>query len=155
VIPPLAEVTVRDLNNMEEEVPKNNKTTGEMLFRSPWCTLRYLKIQKGQRSYGMEGWLHIEDVCIWDEDRSIFIVDRTKDVIKSGGEWISTRTLESIISTHLMVKSVAVVGVSHSEWNERPISIVIPTGGHKGKISEEELKEHLIQRVEKGEILKW
>ncbi|MEX2706655.1 MAG: long-chain-fatty-acid--CoA ligase [Candidatus Freyrarchaeum guaymaensis] len=152
---PLAEVTVTNLENMEEEVPKDNKTFGEMLYRSPWCTLGYFKDPERSKELWRGGWLHTDDLCIWDEDRCIFIIDRTKDVIKSGGEWISTTTLESAISAHPKVKEAAVVGAPHPEWDERPIALVVPAEEYKGKVTEEELKEHLMKRVEAGEILKW
>ncbi|MHA1580363.1 MAG: long-chain-fatty-acid--CoA ligase [Candidatus Freyarchaeota archaeon] len=152
---PLAEVKVVNLENSEEETPRDNKSFGEMVYRSPWCTLGYFKDPERSRELWREGWLHTDDLCIWDEERSIFIVDRTKDVIKSGGEWISTRTLESIISAYPKVKQAAVVGVPHPEWDERPIALILPTDEHKGKITEEEMKEYLMKRVETGEVLKW
>jgi len=151
---PLAEVIVADSDTLEE-VPRDDKTYGEMLYRSVWTTKGYFKDPERSRKLWRGGWLHTDDLCIWDEDRSIFIVDRTKDVVKSGGERISTRTLESLISTHPKVQSAAVVGVPHSKWDERTISLVRPKEEYKDKITGEELREHLMKYVESGEILKW
>ena len=151
---PLCDVKVANSDTLEE-VPKDDKSYGEMLFRSVWATMGYFKDPERSKELWSGGWLHGDDLCIWDEDRSIFIVDRTKDVIKSGGEWISTRTLESVISTHPKVQSAAVVGVPHPEWDERPIALIVPKEEYKGKITEEELKEHLVKYAEKGDILKW
>jgi fatty-acyl-CoA synthase len=90
-----------------------------------------------------------------DEEESVLIIDRSKDVIKSGGEWISSLTLENLINMHPKVQEVAVFGAPSDKWGERPVVLLVPKDEYKGDISEEELKEHLTQYVEEGKILKW
>jgi fatty-acyl-CoA synthase len=86
-------------------------------------------------------------VATIDPDGYIAIVDRTKDVIKSGGEWISSVELEGAIMAHPKVLEAAVVGLPHSKWQERPVAYVVPRPEHKGKVSAEEINEFLSSRV--------
>jgi fatty-acyl-CoA synthase len=136
-----------------KEVPKDGKTLGELVVRAPWLTPAYFKDPEKTRDLWRGGWLHTGDVAVWDSDGHIWIMDRLKDVIKSGGEWIVSTRLEDLISTHPGVGEVAVVGVPHPKWGERPIAIVVPKPGQR--VTEEEIRNHLIQYVEKGEIPKW
>ena len=136
-----------------KEVPKDGKTLGELVVRAPWLTPAYFKDPEKTRDLWRGGWLHTGDVAVWDSDGHIWIMDRLKDVVESGGEWISSVKLESIISTYPGVGEVAVVGVSHPKWGERPIAIVVPKPGQR--VTEEEIRNHLMQYVEKGEIPKW
>jgi fatty-acyl-CoA synthase len=99
--------------------------------------------------------MHSGDMATIDEEESVLIMDRAKDVIKSGGEWISSLTLENLINMHPKVQEVAVVAAQSEKWGERPVVVVVPKDEYKGKISEEELKEHMTQYVEDGKILKW
>ncbi|MGC8544032.1 MAG: AMP-binding enzyme, partial [Vulcanisaeta sp.] len=99
------------------------------------------------------GWFHTGDVAVWLPDGYVVIVDRLKDVIKSGGEWISSVKLESLISTHPAVSEVAVIGAPHPKWGERPIAIVVPKLGQR--VTEDEIKSYLVQFIERGEIPKW
>ncbi|MBA7645829.1 Long-chain-fatty-acid--CoA ligase [subsurface metagenome] len=99
--------------------------------------------------------MHSGDMATIDEEESVLIVDRTKDVIKSGGEWISSLTLENLINMHPKVREAAVVAAQSEKWGERPVVVVVPKDEYKGKISEAELQEHMTQYVEEGKILKW
>ncbi len=94
-------------------MPKDGKTIGEIVVRSPWLTPAYFKDLEKTRELWRGGWLHTGDVAVWDSDGHIWIMDRLKDVIKSGGEWIVSTKLEDIISTHPAVGEVAVIGVPH------------------------------------------
>ncbi|MDT7863093.1 MAG: long-chain-fatty-acid--CoA ligase, partial [Vulcanisaeta sp.] len=99
-----------------KEVPKDGKTLGELVVRAPWLTPAYFKDPEKTRDLWRGGWLHTGDVAVWDSDGHIWIMDRLKDVIKSGGEWIVSTRLEDLISTHPGVGEVAVVGVPHPKW---------------------------------------
>ena len=99
--------------------------------------------------------MHSGDMATIDEEESVLIIDRSKDVIKSGGEWISSLTLESLINTHPKVQEVAVFGAQSEKWGERPVALLVAKDEFKGKVSEDELKEHMAQFVGEGKILKW
>jgi fatty-acyl-CoA synthase len=150
---PIPLVLLRVVDGQGNDVPKDGKTMGELVVWSPWVAKEYLNDPVKTKNAWRDGWFHTEDVAVWLPDGYIIIVDRLKDVIKSGGEWISSVKLESIISTHPGVGEVAVVGVPHPKWGERPIAIVVPKPGQR--VTEEEIRNHLIQYVEKGEIPKW
>ena len=150
---PLVEQRVVD--DRGNDVPRDGKTVGEIVLRAPWLTPGYYKDPEKSEELWREGWLHSGDLATMDDERSILIVDRDKDVIKSGGEWISTLTLESLISLHEMVEEVAVVGAVSEKWGERPIALVVPRSKFKEEVSEKKLKDHLMQYVDEGRILKW
>jgi fatty-acyl-CoA synthase len=150
---PIPLVLLRVVDGQGNDVPKDGKTMGELVVWSPWVAKEYLNDPVKTKNAWRDGWFHTEDVAVWLPDGYIIIVDRLKDVIKSGGEWISSVKLESIISTYPGVGEVAVVGVPHPKWGERPIAIVVPKPGQR--VTEEEIRNHLIQYVEKGEIPKW
>jgi len=94
-------------------------------------------------------------MAVIDKEESVLIIDRSKDVVKSGGEWISTLTLENLINMHSKVQEVVVFAAQSEKWGERPVVLLVPKDEYKGKISEAELKEHMIQYVKEGKILKW
>lgn len=148
-------VEQRVIDEKGKDVPKDGKTVGEIILRGPWLTSGYYKDPEKSKDLWRGGWLHSGDLATIDEEESILIVDRNKDVIKSGGEWISTLTLESLISLHDKVQEVAVVGTKSEKWGERPIAIVVPKDKFKERITEEELKQYMLQFVEEGKILKW
>ena len=99
--------------------------------------------------------MHTGDMATMDKEESVLIIDRSKDVIKSGGEWISSLTLENLINMHPKVQEVAVFGAQSEKWGERPAVLLVPKPEHKKYISEKELKEHMSRYVEEGKILKW
>ena len=102
------------------------------------------------------GMFDVKDFVVIDEYGSIIFVDREKDAIKSGGEWIPSSRLEGFISTHPAIASVAVVGVHHPKWVERPVAIIVPKPEYKGKVSEEDIVNYLNETyVEKGLMPKW
>jgi acyl-CoA synthetase (AMP-forming)/AMP-acid ligase II len=92
-----------------------------------------------------DGWLRTGDVATIDPDNTLHLVDRSKDVIKSGGEWISSVALEEAASRHPAVREAAVIAVPHPRWQERPLLIVVPSGS----LTEEELRSHLLGLVPK------
>ena len=99
------------------------------------------------------GWFHTGDVAVWLPDGRVRIVDRAKDVIKSGGEWISSLQLEDLIATHPAVAQVAVFGVPHEKRGERPVAVVILKPG--ASATEQDIIKHLEKFLEAGKIPKW
>jgi fatty-acyl-CoA synthase len=153
IAPPFVKQRVVDQSG--NDVSKDDKTTGEVVLRAPWLSQGYYKDLDKSKELWRDGWLHTGDLATIDEEESILIGDRIKDVIKSGGEWISSLTLESLISVHPKVREIAVVAAKSEKWGEFPVGLVVPKAEHKGKISEEELSEHMAKYVKEGKILKW
>jgi fatty-acyl-CoA synthase len=132
------------------EVPWNGEDFGELLVRGPSVTTEYFKRPDANEEDFEDGWLRTGDIVTVDEDGYIKIVDRAKDVIKSGGEWISSVELENSIMAHDDVSEAAVVGVPHEKWQERPIAFVVPVEG----ADEEELREGIYAML-REEYPKW
>ena len=151
--PPFVEQRVVD--EQGKDVAKDGETVGEIVLRAPWLTTGYCKDPEKSEELWKDGWMHSGDMATIDEEESVLIMDRAKDVIKSGGEWISSLTLENLINMHPKVQEVAVVAAHSEKWGERPVVVVVPKGEYKGKVSEEELRDHMTQYVEEGKILKW
>ncbi|MEM4699878.1 MAG: long-chain fatty acid--CoA ligase [Candidatus Nezhaarchaeales archaeon] len=149
--PPFSEQRVVDEEG--RDVEPDGRHVGEVVYRSPWATPGYYKDPKRSEELWRGGWMHTGDVATMDEERCIHIVDRAKDLIKSGGEWISSIKLEALLSTHPKVFEAAVVGVPSEEWGERPIALAVPAPG--AELTEGELREHLMKCVEEGVIPKW
>jgi len=125
-----------------EEVPWNGEDFGELRIRGPWVTKEYFKRPEANEAEFVDGWLKTGDVVTVDEDGYMRLVDRTKDVIKSGGEWISSVELENAIMAYGGVSEAAVVGVPHERWQERPVAFVVVTDGVD--------REELVERIETG-----
>ena len=151
--PPFVEQRVVD--EQGKDVAKDGKTVGQIVLRAPWLTSGYYKDPEKSEELWKDGWMHSGDMATIDEEESVLIMDRAKDVIKSGGEWISSLTLENLINMHPKVQEVAVVAAYSEKWGERPVVVVVPKDEHKGRVSEEELREHMTQYVQEGKILKW
>ncbi|MCE4625204.1 MAG: long-chain fatty acid--CoA ligase [Desulfurococcales archaeon] len=137
-------------------VPKDGKTMGEIVVRAPWITPEYYMAPEKTEAAWRDGWFHTGDIAVWFPDGSIVIQDRDKDVIKSGGEWISSVRLEDAISQHPGVAQVAVIAAKHPKWQERPVAIIVPKPGWEDKITTEEIRNFLMKNyVEPGHIPKW
>jgi len=136
-------------------VPHDGKATGEVVVRAPWLTQGYLKDPEKSEALWENGWLHTGDIGYIDTEGYLQITDRVKDVIKTGGEWISSLQLEDIISQHPAVSEAAVIGIPDEKWGERPMALVVLREGYKGKVTEEELKEFYMKSVEDGLIPKY
>ncbi len=124
-------------------LPDDGESVGEFEVRGPWVTAAYYKDDSGDRFH--EGWLRTGDVGTLDRLGYMQITDRTKDVIKSGGEWISSVELESAVMDHPAVFEAAVIAVADPRWQERPLVCVVAAEG--ASVSEAELLEHLQGRV--------
>ncbi len=127
-----------------EELPHDGEAFGELLIRGPWIAAEYYNDSRTAQSF-TDGWLHTGDVCKVRPDGYIKITDRAKDLIKSGGEWISSIDLENEIMAHPDVAEATVVGLKHVKWQERPVAFVVTREG--ASVTAEDLKEHLTDRV--------
>jgi fatty-acyl-CoA synthase len=150
---PLAEVEVVDAN--VQRLPHDGKTTGEVVMRSPWLTQSYFKAPDKTRELWREGWLHSGDVGHMDENGYLQITDRIKDVIKSGGEWVSSLDLENIMSQHEAVLESAAIGIPDEKWGERPMMIVTLVPEYRGKISAADFKAYMLESAKKGKLPKY
>ncbi|MFP3980131.1 MAG: fatty acid--CoA ligase [Desulfobacterales bacterium] len=136
-------------------LPHDGQSTGEVVVRCPWLTQGYIKDPEKSEELWQGGWLHTGDIGYVDTEGYLQITDRLKDVIKSGGEWISSLTLEDIISQHEAVSEAAAIGVPDEKWGERPMVMVVLKGDYKDKVSEDELKDFFMKFVDAGEIPKY
>jgi 3-(methylthio)propionyl---CoA ligase len=125
---PLFGVEMRVLDDQGQEIAHDGVAFAELQVRGPWVTSAYFN-RPGDPAFTADGWFRTGDVVTVDEFGCMEIVDRAKDVIKSGGEWISSITLENVIMGHPDVALAAVIGVKHSKWDERPLLLVVPKPG--------------------------
>ncbi len=147
---PLVDLQIWDSQGNPQ--PHDGQSTGEIVIRTPWLTQSYFKEPEKGNELWDKGWLHTGDLATISEDGFVEICDRIKDVIKTGGEWISSLELESLISSHPAVASVAVVGLPDEQWGERPVALIIPKDD---SLDEAAIQQHLTQFVESGRINKW
>ena len=139
------EFRVRDAEG--KEIPHDGIAFGELEVRGPWVAKAYFN-RPGDPAHTADGWFRTGDVVTVDELGCIEIVDRAKDVIKSGGEWISSITLENLIMGHPAVAQAAVIGIHHSKWDERPLLLVVPRPGMQPSAEE-------ILSYYEGKVAKW
>lgn len=148
---PLVEAAIMDGDG--NLLPADGESQGELVLRAPWLTQGYFREPEKSEELWAHGWLHTGDVATLDGMGFIEIRDRIKDVIKTGGEWISSLELEDLISRHPAVREVAVVGVPDPQWGERPFALLVARDGQA--LDAKGLKEHLKPFVEQGHINKW
>jgi acyl-CoA synthetase (AMP-forming)/AMP-acid ligase II len=147
---PIPLVEVRVVDEKMQDVARDSKSMGEVVVRAPWTTREYYKESDGTNRLWADGWLHTGDIAVMDEKGYVSIVDRMKDVVKSGGEWISTIILEDLLTSHPAVFEAAVIAGKDSKWGERPVAIVTSKQG--ATVTEEELKKHLEIFARQGTI---
>jgi fatty-acyl-CoA synthase len=143
---PLALVETKIVDENMNEVLKDAQATGEIVVRAPWLTQGYFKDEKNSQALWRGGYLHTGDVANIDEKGFIKITDRTKDVIKVGGEWISSLELEDIIHQHPSISEVAVIAVEDDRWGERPLALVVL----KQESTEKEILRFTKEFIKKG-----
>ena len=146
---PLTEIKV--VGSDGKEVPRDGKTMGEVIVRAPWLTSGYVNDPEKSTVLWRNGWLHTGDLAVVNSLRYIQIVDRERDAVKSGGEFIPTLVLEDFITGCPGVGEVAVIGVPDEKWGERPVAYISKTRD----ISKEDVKKYLLTLVESGKIAKW
>ena len=150
---PLVELRVVDKNL--KDVPRDNKSTGEVVVRAPWLTKEYIKDREASKKLWEGGYLHTGDVGYLDETGSLIITDRIKDVIKSGGEWISSLQIEDIVLKCKGVKEVAAIGIEDKKWGERPIIIVSTVEDENNLDTAKIIKQSIKIQIDKGFLSKW
>lgn len=134
---------------VEGEVPWDGETDGELEVRGPWITDRYYRMERGDR-WTADGWFRTGDVATIDAGGYVKITDRLKDMIKSGGEWISSIDLENAIVGHEAVREAAVIAVRHQKWQERPLAVIVLKDGCR--VSETELRAFLEKRFARWQV---
>ena len=149
---PLVDLRVVDADMAD--VPRDGKTAGEIIARGPWLTMGYLNNAEASEQLWVGGYLHTGDIATWDAEGCIHIVDRLKDIIKSGGEWISSIDLEDIILEKKGILRAAVIGVRDAKWGERPMALVVLDSEFTGKVEEDAIRDHVRSYVDKGIIAK-
>ncbi len=145
---PVAGIEQRAIDEDGNDVPWDGKTMGEVLLRGPWVAAEYYRDERTADGF-KDGWYHTGDVAMVDENGYLELVDRTKDVVKSGGEWISSVDLENELMGHPAVREAAVVGVTHPRWQERPIACVVLKADQAGSVTEEDLLQYLAPKLAK------
>jgi acyl-CoA synthetase (AMP-forming)/AMP-acid ligase II len=146
---PVPGVEARAVDSDNNEVPWDGQTMGELVVRGPWVTRTYYNDERSAGSFTSDGWFRTGDIVVMHPNGYIEIADRTKDVIKSGGEWISSVALENALMAHPKVLEAAVIGVPDERWSERPLACVVARPDFKGAVTSEELTAFLAQQFAK------
>jgi fatty-acyl-CoA synthase len=133
-----------------EEVPWDSETMGEVQLRGPWVAASYYNLPAEDDKWTADGWFRTSDVGTINAEGYLKIVDRTKDLIKSGGEWISSVDLENALVAHPEIREAAVIAVAHPKWQERPLAVIVAQEG--ARLSREALRDFLSPRFAKWQI---
>jgi len=144
---PLPGTDIRIVDPEGKELPWDGLTMGELQTRGPWVTSGYYNAPSDQAF--VDGWFRTGDVATIDSEGYMQIMDRTKDLVKSGGEWISSVDLENIIMAHPKVMEAAVIAAFHPKWQERPLACIAPLQQHRASITKQEILDFLCGRVAK------
>ncbi|HKM70559.1 MAG TPA: fatty acid--CoA ligase [Stellaceae bacterium] len=150
---PIPLVELRIVDEAMNDVPHDGVSQGEVVVRAPWLAQGYLKDPVNSETLWAGGWLHTGDIAVIDEAGYLKITDRIKDVIKSGGEWVSSLDLEDLILQHPAVAEAAVIGVPDPMWTERPLAVVVTQTGER--VGEAEIRAHLQGFAARGIISKY
>jgi len=143
---------IKVIDALGQEVPANGKTVGEVLIRGPWITGTYHNAPGSEAQFTADGYWKSGDIGTLDAEGYLKITDRVKDVIKSGGEWISSVDMENAIMSHPDVLEAAVVGVAHPKWQERPLALVVLREDAKDKSRDDDIREHLSTTFAKWQL---
>jgi fatty-acyl-CoA synthase len=152
---PVPNVMLEVIDTEGKPLPHDGKTAGEVVVRSPWLTQGYIQDPEKSEELWANGWLHTGDIGFIDPEGYLQITDRVKDVIKTGGEWISSLELEDIISRHPAVSEAAVIGVPDPKWGERPMALVVLKPGAEKEASADDLKAFFAKYAQDGVIPKY
>ena len=145
---PVFGVEMKIVDSDGNTLPNDGKASGSLLVRGPWIIKKYFKAEED--AVDKDGWFDTGDISSIDPDGYMSIVDREKDVIKSGGEWISSIDVENAVASHPDVMQTAVVGIPHPKWDERPLLFVVSNSGNE--INREELDELMLKKFEKWQL---
>ena len=149
---PIPLVKLRIVDEAMRDVPHEGKATGEVVARAPWLTQGYLHNAGASEQLWAGGYLHTGDIGTIDEDGYLQITDRIKDVIKSGGEWISSVALEDLILRHPSVGEAAVISMPDAKWVERPMALIVAKRDFTGKLCAADIQIHIQNYVDQGVI---
>ncbi len=150
---PIPFVQVRIVDDAMNDVPRDGVSQGEVVVRSPWLTQGYLHEPERSAELWRGGWLHTGDVGVIDAEGYLKIVDRIKDVVKTGGEWVSSLDIEDLVLRMPGIAEAAVVGVPDERWGERPVALVVLKAG--ADATEEAIRRHVQDAADRGVISKY
>ena len=151
-------VPLVDLRIVDEDMrdqPRDGKSAGEVVVRAPWLTQGYLGDGRNSEQLWRGGYLHTNDIASVDAEGYVGITDRLKDVIKSGGEWISSLEIEDVLSQHPGVSESAVIGVPDERWGERPMALIVTKPEYADTLTEDDIKAHVQRYADRGVVSKW
>jgi fatty-acyl-CoA synthase len=150
---PLVDLRIVDENM--RDAPHDGKTSGEVVLRAPWLTQGYFDNPEASETLWAGGYLHTNDIAVMTPDGYVHITDRIKDVIKTGGEWVSSLQVEDLISQRPGVREAAVIGVKDDKWGERPLALVVKRASDANGVSDAIIKNHLKTFADQGIISKY
>lgn len=152
---PLPLVDLRIVDNAMNDVAHDGRAVGEIVVRSPWLTQGYWNNPEASRRLWAGGYLHTGDIGNIDEAGYLQVTDRIKDVIKSGGEWISSLAIEELIARHESVAEVAVIAHRDPRWGERPAALIVLRPGFAGRVTAEQFVDHVRCFADQGLISRY
>ena len=150
---PVPLVELRVVDSHMRDVPRDGRSHGEVVVRAPWATVGYFRDPEASARLWEGGYLHTGDIGVIDSEGYLQITDRIKDVIKTGGEWVSSIEVEDYLSRHPSVAEAAVIGVPDAKWGERPVGLIVPKPGHA--VDAQALRQHLGDFVATGVLSKY
>ena len=148
-------VDIRIVDETMQPLPVGSGQQGEVVLRAPWLTQAYLGDDAATEALWRGGYLHTGDIGTLTDSGYLRITDRLKDVIKTGGEWIASGTLEDLICQHPDVSEAAVIAVPDAKWSERPVAVVVARNGCAQRIDANAVRSHLAAHTERGRIPKY
>ncbi|MFX0182028.1 MAG: long-chain-fatty-acid--CoA ligase [Candidatus Hodarchaeota archaeon] len=143
---------VKIIDSNGKELPIDGKSVGEILLRGPWVTKQYYRSPNSEEQFSEDGYWKSGDAGTLDEEGYLKITDRLKDLIKSGGEWISSIDMENFIVSHPAVVEAAVIGAVHPKWEERPIALVVLRNENEKTVKSEDIHEYLTKDFAKWQL---
>lgn len=150
---PVPFVSLRIVDEDMNDMPHDGKSQGEIVVRSPWLTQGYVNDPENSAELWAGGWLHTGDIGVITEEGYLKITDRIKDVIKTGGEWISSLDLEALVLQHPSVAECAVIGIEDAKWGERPLALVVKKPN--AEVDAESIRSLVAEFAEKGMISRY
>jgi fatty-acyl-CoA synthase len=150
---PVAMVDFRVVDERMKDAARDAKSHGEIVLRAPFLTMSYANKPEASEQLWAGGYLHTQDIAVMAPDGFVQIVDRMKDVIKTGGEWVSSIELERLIAEVVGVQECAVVGVPDAKWGERPVALIVrrPEGG----VTSQSVRDHLMTHAQSNRISRY
>jgi fatty-acyl-CoA synthase len=139
------------IDEIGNKLPHDGESSGEIILRGLWILTNYYNAPTTKESFTEEGYFKSGDAGTLDSEGYLKITDRIKDVIKSGGEWISSIDMENVLISHSGVLEVAVIGIPHPKWEERPLALIVLREGFES-VNEEEIREHLLKSFAKWQL---